>query len=184
MVNYLIEFILALLVLTLALQFWSIIKSRTYTLNFLGNQDELEKFIKVVGSDKLQRDATELAPVCGSWLQNMDVNSSAHFKALSTTRNVLLLPIAGIIVVSFYFLSPICGAANLVIFFLMAIPALSGPAKVNNLQLVRCIVLNLYRWSEDDPDEALRDCPKFLAITLATVSRLMERSESKSAQQA
>jgi hypothetical protein len=87
-VVYVVEFVLVLLLLVLASSFWSSIKSRSYIRSILGNQAELERFIKAVGPDRLQRDATELKPVCGSWLQNMDVNSRAHFEALASTRNV------------------------------------------------------------------------------------------------
>lgn len=182
MVAYSVEFLLVLLLLVLASSFWSIIKSRSYVRSILGNQAELEKFIKVVGPDRLQRDATELKPVCGSWLQNIDVNARAHFKALATTRTMLLLTTAAIVVVSFYFLGATYGVANLVLFVLMAIPQVSGPAKGYNLGLIRCILLNLYRWSKDDPDEALRYCPESFAVALTTVSQLTERNEPRSVQ--
>jgi hypothetical protein len=181
-VVYVVEFVLVLLLLVLASSFWSSIKSRSYIRSILGNQAELERFIKAVGPDRLQRDATELKPVCGSWLQNMDVNSRAHFEALASTRNVLLLPIAGIMVVSLYFLGSTYGVANLIFFFLMAIPPPSASSKGYNLGLIRCILLNLYRWSKDDPDEALRYCPESFAVALTTVSQLIERNEPRSVQ--
>jgi hypothetical protein len=182
MVGYLIEFVLVLFIIALASQFWSTIKSRSYIRSVLENRAELEKFVAVVGWYELQRDATELRPVCGSWLQNIDVNSKAHFSALATTRTMLLLSTAAIMVGSFYFLGAAYGAIDLIVFFLMAIPQLSAPAKNYNLGLVRTILLNLYRWSRDDSDEARRYCPKSLEIALATVSQLTERDEPRSEQ--
>ena len=172
--HYFIEFVPALVVVSLAWPFWSIIKSRTYIRRVLGNQAELEKFIKVLSSDNLRRDAAKGKPVFGSWLQNIDVNARAHFQALALARNALLVPVAGMMMVSFYFLGATCGVANLVFFFLMAIPQISGYAKDYNLGLVRSILLNLYCWYKDDPDEALGYCPKSFALALATVSQLVE----------
>ena len=65
--HYFIGFVPALVVVSLAWPFWSIIKSRTYIRRVLGNQAELEKFIKVLSSDNLRRDAAKGKPVFGSW---------------------------------------------------------------------------------------------------------------------
>lgn len=169
----LIEVVLAVLIAMTAGPFWSIIKSRAFIASVLQSEGELRRLIKVIGEKVLLADAAKLKPVFGSWMQNIAFNTDVHFKALAQTRNLTLIPVVAVILGSFYFFGPGFGVANLLLFLILALPKVSGPAANQNLTLVHTILTNLCRWSSEDPQGAARDCPAALRVALSTVSRLV-----------
>jgi hypothetical protein len=177
----LIEVPIGIVVLVLALPLWNIFKSRAYIAAVLRNPVELASLLDVIGIDRLQSDARALPTVWAlgpdSWMFHIYCNTVAHFKALAYTRRRLLFLIAAAIAGSAYFLGIGFGIFNLALLLAMAIPEISAPAKRCNLELVYIILVNLYRWSSDDPQDASRFCPSAFTGALATVRRAIPSQE-------
>lgn len=151
-----IEVVLGALTFAVGVNFWAIVKSPSHFARLLGDRNELAKILAFFGPG-LDEQAEGVKPVFGSFADNISVFRRAHFGALATTRNMLVVVLVALCVGS-ELLGITYLVINLGLFLLPAVFPLPGSAVDNNVGHVREVAVNLLKWHRQDPDACAAYC--------------------------
>jgi hypothetical protein len=169
--KYVLEAILGIASLALGANFWSIWKSPRF---FKGLLADPEKFVAAFGPDRLRSEGVNIEPVLGSYYKNILSWQEASRTALRSARNLFLVLTLVVFAVS-YFLGLGFLAVNAALFLLIGVAPISDAAKNNMANDFATVLLNVYKWNLETPDECLvliaSDAP-WLSETLLAVKRI------------
>jgi hypothetical protein len=153
----LLEVVIAIVLLAIGSSFWSILKSRGHLQALLTDKNELKRLLSHWSAPEIVREGREIKPVFGSYLENIRFFERAHFAALNKTRNLILIVVAGLLVLSYLMGLPYL-IASLAVFILPSFSQIGASAKNHNATHVHTVVLNVYKWNQTAPDECSHYC--------------------------
>jgi hypothetical protein len=142
--------------ITLSSGLWNCIKSKAFFRTILLDYDELKKFYKFLGKQKLEEESKKLNPKLG-YAVNMELWIKSSTGALDQTRNGLFVIILCIIIGS-YFLGHIFCLINIVLFVAMSFFPIVPSAKDNIISDVHVLMLNVYKWHKENLEECAKYC--------------------------
>lgn len=139
--------------------FWACAKSPGHLTRILRDPNELRRIFDFIGRDKLIEESSRIEPVFGSFANNMVALGAAHLRALSGTRNLMLIASAVLLFLSYllgiYFL-----IANAILFVLLAAVDIPVSAKNNNATHVHELIGNIYKWYQLDSTGCFDYCTR------------------------
>jgi hypothetical protein len=155
-IKIIVEIVLGYILLCISSGFWNCVKSPKFLANTLGNYDELKRFFQHLGKEKIKQESEVVDPKIG-FSANIALWIKASVSALDKTRNMSLIVIIGIFIVS-YFIGNIFLLINIALFFVMAFPNISASAKNNIFSDIHTIMLNVYKWNNVNRAECEHFC--------------------------
>lgn len=157
--KYIIEGVLVLATMSFGYGFWSVLKSPTHLTRVLQDSTELKRFIDFIGPDKLVSKTQSLEPILDSFAKNIETWEKAHIISLRSGRNLSLLLSIGIFIGS-YFMGWSYLTINFILFLSLSVVPIATSAKNNNMSHIHTIMLNLYKWHKENPENCLEYCTK------------------------
>ena len=151
------EFVLGMILLALGAGFWACVKSPSFIADILSNRKAIERYINKIGIIKIIEDSKEIKPIVDSYSYNMIMLLKEGIGSLDQARNMNLI-IGLIIIGGSYFLGLTFLLINIVIFLLTAGFPLPASAQNNAFSDVYSLILNVYKWNNDSPEECKNFC--------------------------
>jgi hypothetical protein len=180
-----IEIVLVVLLFLIGVGFWNCAKSPRFLLRLLSDYDVLRRFYLNMKREQFERTVVPFPPAAESATPEVafPVTIASYIRAsliaLSRTRNMLSVPIVGILVGSHFLGSPFL-LINLAVFLLLALPPLSDAAQNNAFSDIATLALYVYKWNQIDEEECRWFCNERWPRFLKTLHRVLTEGATDS----
>ena len=138
----LIEGIVVIMLIFLAVNFWSLVKVPGHLRRLLSDRDELRRIVEFLKSQGLAAEVPGIRPVFGSFAGNIRVLDTVHIATFRRT-SIMVAGLAAAILGGTYFLGYAYLAVGVAFFFLPAAFPLAASAKNQNATHLHTVILNL-----------------------------------------
>jgi len=155
--SWLVETVIGFAALLLGNVFWSTVRSGSFQRKFIGDADELSRFITLIGEEKFKCESITIQPAFGSYSNNIGLFLYSGIAALKKTRNLTGIGFIGLSIVGFL-INPMFAAINLCLFFIVSFMGIHSYVKNAVVTDIHSVMSNIYKWNKEDPEGCRRFC--------------------------
>jgi hypothetical protein len=172
---YIVEGILVIILIFLAVNFWSLEKVPQHLWWLLSDRNELRRIVEFLKSQGLVAEVPAIRPVFGSFADNIHIFERAHILTFRWT-SILVAGLAAAILVGTCFLGYVYLAIGVSFFVVPAAFPLYASAKNQNVTYLHTVMLNLLKWRDVEPAGVAHYCqqerPEFAALYSVLVDEI------------
>jgi hypothetical protein len=140
--------------------FWQYLRAPKHLRILLADPEELRRLIGHFKYDKLVAESIKIqVPPFGTYGDTIVIWDAAHYKSLSSTRN-LVLPLVLVLLGASCWLGAWYFIANVSVFLLLGVGGLPESAKNNNSNHLPVVIMNLIQWRSHDAQACAEFCRK------------------------
>lgn len=162
-----IELLLAIITLFLGINLWALIKSPSHLRRIISDKIILKESLNIIGPDKFIIEANNMQFALGDHKRFIETWDNSRINSLSITRNLLLMLYLIVLIVSGYMGNTYL-IINILLSLLLYLQPINSHAINNNIVHIHTIMLNIYKWNDEDKSGCENYCtfvhPEYLQL--------------------